>query len=447
MNKLKLVVQREYKTRIQKKSFLLLSILSPFIIAGLIIAPILIQQSTFKQKTVLIVDNTLALGDLLEKNKSSKYIKYVQMPFEASIEYVANRYENSKDTMVLHLNKNFGVISNSPGQLYNNGHPGPGIMKIIKNDCFDLFRKIQVYKITNLNLEQVDQRLGDACDIQYEGQGIDPEVKAYVSLAGGLLMYLLVLIYGVQVMKGVLEEKTNKIVEIILSSIKPVKLMWGKIIGIGLVGITQFSIIIVASITIFIIVQSVLDIDTSKIVNDQIMIMDTKGKLVNAEIPMLTSQELDTVYAIESLQSFLPAFLLVMPFLFIGGFLLYASFFATIGSAANPDTETQQYILPITVPILVSMIISFTIIDNPNSDLVYYASIFPLTSPIVMASRLPFINWATDWWQVATAIILLFGCVFLSTRFAAKVYKTAILMYGQKLSYRNIWKWFKQSNS
>ena len=136
-----------------------------------------------------------------------------------------------------------------------------------------------------------------------------------------------------------------------------------------------------------------------------------------------------------------------MPFLFVGGFLLYASFFAVVGSASNPDTETQQYILPITVPILLSMLIATTIMDNPDSNLVYYTSMFPLTSPIVMASRLPFINWATDWWQVVMAIVLLFGCVWLSTRFAAKVYKTAILMYGQKLSYRNMWKWFKQSRS
>jgi len=446
MNKLRLVIQREYKTRIQKKSFLLLSVISPFIIAGLVIAPILIQQSTFKQKTVLIVDNTLALGDLLQKNKSSKYIKYINMPIEATIEYVADRYENSKDTMVLHLNKNFGIISNSPGQLYNNGHPGPGVIKTIKNDCFDLFRKIQVYRITKLNLEEIDSRLGDACNIQYEGLGINPEVKSYLSLAGGLLMYLLVLIYGVQVMKGILEEKANRIIEVILSSIKPVKLMWGKIIGIGLVGITQFSLIIIASIIVFSIVQSVLDINTSEVVNDQIMMMDANGKLVNANVPSLTPEQLDAVYAIDGLQTFLPTFLIVMPFLFIGGFLLYASFFAVVGSASNPDTETQQYILPITVPIILSMIIAATVIDNPDSDLAYYASIFPLTSPIVMASRLPFINWNTDWWQVLTAVILLFSCVWLSTRFAAKVYKTAILMYGQKLSYRNIWKWFKQSN-
>ena len=447
MSKLRLVLQREYKTRVKKKSFLLLSVISPFIIAGLVIAPILIQQSTFKEKTVLIVDNTLALGDLLEKNKSSKYIHYVNMPIDATIEYVANRYENSEDTMVLHLNKNFGIISNSPGQLYNNGHPGPGVIKTIKNDCFDLFRKIQVYKITHLNLEEVDKRLGDACNIQYEGQGINPKVKSYLSLAGGLLMYLLVLIYGVQVMKGVLEEKSNRIIEVILSSIKPIKLMWGKIIGIGLVGITQFSIIIISSIIIFSVIQSFLDIDTSGLVNDQIMMMDANGKLVSANIPALTPEEMDTVYAIESLKAFLPTFLIIMPFLFVGGFLLYASFFAVVGSASNPDTETQQYILPITVPILLSMLIATTIMDNPDSNLVYYTSMFPLTSPIVMASRLPFINWATDWWQVVMAIVLLFGCVWLSTRFAAKVYKTAILMYGQKLSYRNIWKWFKQSRS
>ena len=446
MNKLKLIIKREFKTRVKKKSFILLSIITPIIIALLIIAPILIQQSTFKQKTVLVVDDTITLGDLLERDKSSKFIKYVNMPLSATIERVADRFENASDTMVLHLNKNFGVISNSPGQLYNNGHPGPGVLKTIKNDCFDIFRKIQVYRVTKLNLEKVDKRLGDSCNIQYEGQGLNPEVKSYLSLAGGFLMYLLVLIYGVQVMKGVMEEKTNRIIEVILSSIQPVKLMWGKILGIGLVGITQFVIIIITSIIFFSAIQSFVDIDTADLVNDQIKMMDSDGNLVNANLPQLSIEEMDTLYAIEGVKSYLPTFLIIMPFLFIGGFLLYAAFFAAVGSAANPDTETQQFILPITVPIILSMVIATTIMDNPSSDLVYYTSMFPLTSPIVMAARLPFINWATDWWQVLTAILLLFTTVWLSTKFAAKVYKTAILMYGQKLSYRNIWKWFKQSN-
>ena len=446
MNKLKLIIKREFKTRVKKKSFILLSIITPIIIALLIIAPILIQQSTFKQKTVLVVDNTITLGDLLERDKSSKFIKYVNMPLSATIERVADRFENASDTMVLHLNKNFGVISNSPGQLYNNGHPGPGVLKTIKNDCFDIFRKIQVYRVTKLNLEKVDKRLGDSCNIQYEGQGLNPEVKSYLSLAGGFLMYLLVLIYGVQVMKGVMEEKTNRIIEVILSSIQPVKLMWGKILGIGLVGITQFVIIIITSIIFFSAIQSFVDIDTADLVNDQIKMMDSDGNLVNANLPQLSIEEMDTLYAIEGVKSYLPTFLIIMPFLFIGGFLLYAAFFAAVGSAANPDTETQQFILPITVPIILSMAIATTIMDNPSSDLVYYTSMFPLTSPIVMAARLPFINWYKDWWQVLTAIILLFTTVWLSTKFAAKVYKTAILMYGQKLSYRNIWKWFKQSN-
>lgn len=446
MNKLNLIIKREFKTRVKKKSFIALSIITPIIIALLIIAPILIQQSTFKQKTVLVVDNTITIGDLLERDKSSKFIKYINMPLSATIEGVADRFENASDTMVLHLNKNFGVISNSPGQLYNNGHPGPGVLRTIKNDCFDIFRKIQVYRVTKLNLEKVDKRLGDSCNIQYEGQGLNPEVKSYLSLAGGFLMYLLVLIYGVQVMKGVMEEKTNRIIEVILSSIQPVKLMWGKILGIGLVGITQFAIIIITSIIFFSAIQSFVDIDTADLVNDQIKMMDSEGNLVNANLPQLSIEEMDTLYAIDGVKSYLPTFLIIMPFLFIGGFLLYAAFFAAVGSAANPDTETQQFILPITVPIILSMVIATTIMDNPSSDLVYYTSMFPLTSPIVMAARLPFINWATDWWEVLTAILLLFATVWLSTKFAAKVYKTAILMYGQKLSYRNIWKWFKQSN-
>lgn len=446
MSKLKLVVKREFKTRVQKKSFILLSIITPLIIAGLVIAPILIQQSTFKQKTILIVDDTITLGDIMQRDKSTKFIQYVNMPIHATIEAVADRYENSTDTMVLHLNKNFGIITNSPGQLYNNGHPGPGVIKTIKNDCFDLFRKIQIYQLTKLNLEKVDKRLGNTCEIQYEGTGINPEVKAYLSLASGLLMYLLVITYGVQVLKGVQEEKSNRIIEIILSSIKPVKLMWGKIIGIGLVGISQFTIIITAAIILFSVIQSFVNINPSELVNDQIQMMNADGELIKANLPTLSSEELDTLYAIESLKSFLPIFLLILPFLFIGGFLLYASFFATVGSASNPETEAQQYILPITLPILLSMVIATTIMENPNSDLVYWTSLFPLTSPIVMAARLPFINWTTEWWQVVTAIILLYGCVYLSTKFAAKVYKTAILMYGQKLSYRNIWKWYKQSN-
>lgn len=446
MHKLRLVIQREFSTRVRKKSFVILSILTPIVIALLVIAPILIQQSTFKRKTVLVVDDTLTLGDVLEEQKSTNFIQYINMPLDVTIDEVADRYEDAPDTMVLHLNKNFGVISNSPGQLYNNGHPGPGVVKTIKNDCFDIFRKIQVYRVTQLNLQEVDERLGDTCNIQYEGKGINPQVKSYLSLSAGMLMYILVLIYGVQVMKGVMEEKTNRIIEVILSAIKPVKLMWGKIIGIGLVGVLQFAIIIIASILFFSAIQNFIDIDTSAMVNDQIKMMDANGNLVKANLPSLTAQEFDTLRAIESVKAFLPTFLIVMPFLFIGGFLLYASFFATVGSAANPDTETQQFILPITLPIVIGVFISLTIMDNPTSNLVYYASMFPLTSPIVMAARLPFMDIYSEWWQILVAITLLYLSVWVSTKFAAKVYKTAILLYGQKLSYRNIWRWFKQSN-
>lgn len=446
MGKLKLVIKREFKTRIQKKSFIVLSVILPILIAGLIIAPILIQESTFKQKVVLVVDDTITLGDLLQSQKTSKFIKYINMPLEATIDAVAARFENAPDTMVLHLNKNFGVVNNSPGQLYNNGHPGPGTIKTIKNDCFDIFRKIQVYRVTKLNLESIDKKLGDTCNIQYEGQGINPQIRGFLSLSGGMLMYLLVLVYGVQVMKGVMEEKSNRIIEVILSSIQPVKLMWGKIIGIGLVGFFQFAIIIIASVLVFGGIQAFLDINPSDLVNEQIRVMDANGQLVQANIPKLSSEQVDTLYAIADIKSFLPTFIIAMPFLFVGGFLLYASFFAAVGSAANPDTETQQFILPITIPIILSVLIAVSIMENPGSDLAFYTSFFPLTSPIVMAARLPFLDMSTDWWQVALSIILLLISVWGTTKFAARVYKTTILMYGQKLSYKNIWRWFKQSN-
>lgn len=446
MSKLGLIIQREYKTRVRKKSFIILSIITPILLSLLIMMPVIIQKSTFRKSTILIVDNTQTMGELLERTKNSQFIKYVNMPTEMTIEEVADRYENSEDTMVLHLNKNFGIISNSPGQLYNNKHPGPAVINNIQDDCFDLFRKIQVLRITKLNLAQVDQKLGRTCVIQYEGLGINPQVRSYLSLAGGMFMYMLVLIYGVQVMKGIMEEKNNRIIEIILSSIKPVKLMWGKIIGIGLVGITQFTIIIIASILFLGVIKNAVDIDTSEIVNNQIQTMNANGDINENVIPKISIEELDAIRSIEDLKNYLPTFILVMPFLFTGGFLLYASFFAAVGSASNPDTETQQFILPITIPIIISVLIATTIMNNPGSDLAFYTSMFPLTSPVVMAARLPFINWSTEWWQIVTAISLLFGTVWFSTRFAARVYRTAILLYGQKLTYKNIWKWYKQSN-
>jgi ABC-2 type transport system permease protein len=446
MSKIGLIIKREYKTRVRKRSFIILSIITPMLISLLIMMPVIIQKSTFKKSTILIVDNTVTMGELLERTKNSQFIRYVNMPPEMSIEEVADKFENSEDTMVLHLNKNFGIISNSPGQLYNNKHPGPAVINNIQDDCFDLFRKIQVLRLTKLNLAQVDQKLGKTCRIQYEGLGINPQVRSYLSLTGGMFMYLLVLIYGVQVMKGIMEEKNNRIIEIILSSIKPVKLMWGKIIGIGLVGITQFTIIIITSIIFLAVIKNVVDIDASEVVNHQIQTMDANGNINKNVIPKISIEELDAIRSIEDLKNYLPTFLLVMPFLFVGGYLLYASFFAAVGSASNPDTETQQFILPITIPIIISVFIATTIMNNPGSDLALYSSMFPLTSPVVMAARLPYINWATEWWQIVTAIVLLFGTVLFSTRFAARVYRTAILLYGQKLSYKNIWKWYKQSN-
>lgn len=446
MSKLGLIIKREYKTRVVKKSFIVLSIITPLLLSLLIMMPVIIQKSTFRKNTILIVDDTQAMGNLLEQSKNSQFIKYVNMPTELTIEEVADKYENSEDTMVLHLNKNFGIISNSPGQLYNNKHPGPAVVNNIQDDCFDLFRKIQVLRLTNLNLAQIDQKLGKTCIIQYEGLGINPQVRSYLSLAGGMFMYLLVLIYGVQVMKGIMEEKNNRIIEVILSSIKPVKLMWGKIIGIGLVGITQFTIIIIVSIVFLGVIKNAVDIDSSQIVNTQIQTMNANGDIQQNIIPKLSIEELDAIRSIEDLKNYLPTFIIVMPFLFTGGFLLYASFFAAVGSASNPDTETQQFILPITIPIIISVLIATTIMNNPGSDLAFYTSMFPLTSPVVMAARLPFIDWSTEWWQIFTAIALLFGTVWFSTRFAARVYRTAILLYGQKLSYKNIWKWYKQSN-
>jgi ABC-2 type transport system permease protein len=253
-----------------------------------------------------------------------------------------------------------------------------------------------------------------------------------VGFAAAILIYMSLFIYGIQVMRGIIEEKTSRIVEVVISSVKPFQLMMGKIIGIGLVGLTQFMLWIVLSASLMTLATTILFKD--------------KVEQVKSEIPMTKQVEavsnngpgMDIVKAVQTVQwtYILPVFIIF----FLGGYMLYSALFAAVGSAVDSDTETQQFMLPITLPLLFTYIMSFSfIVNNPDSSLSFWLSIIPFTSPIAMMVRLPF---GVPNWELALSIFLLIGGFIFTTWVASRIYRVGILMYGKKVSFKELGKWF-----
>jgi ABC-2 type transport system permease protein len=262
---------------------------------------------------------------------------------------------------------------------------------------------------------------------------------AYIS---GLLMYMLVFMFGSQVMRGVIEEKTSRIVEVIISSVKPIQLMLGKIIGIALVGLTQFAIWILLTVAIVAVAQSKLlpegTVEQMQQLPQSFAQAETGGGSADAAAAVETPMtEFQSVFA-SALNQPWGLIIFAFAFYFITGYLLYASLFAAIGSAVDNETETQQFMLPVTIPILLGLFVAMATMQNPESSVSFWFSLIPLTSPIVMVARIPF---DVPAWEIALSMALMlvtiFGCVWM----AARIYRTGILMYGKKTSYKEIWKW------
>ena len=264
---------------------------------------------------------------------------------------------------------------------------------------------------------------------------------------GALLMYMIVLLFGVQVMRGVFEEKNNRIVEVIISSVKPVELMMGKIIGIALVGLTQFSIWIILTFAILTVVQSKVLPDNPQEISKQISqsVMSQVPASQDSEMAQqtieLSAQEQEFAKIFNNLMNVNWPLILISFFIyFIFGYLLYASVFAAIGSAVDTDSDTQQFMFPVMLPIILGLFVAIGTMQNPESSLSFWFSMIPFTSPIVMMARLPF---EVPTWEVVVSVAVLIatfvGFVFL----AAKIYRIGILMYGKKVTYKEMWKWIK----
>ncbi|MBW6500280.1 MAG: ABC transporter permease [Bacteroidales bacterium] len=452
MNKIPVIIKREYLTRVRKKSFIIMTILAPVLMAALIIVPTVVmlnQGQDFKKIAVIEERSDLFRGVI----PNTKEVEFDYLD-NVSVEDMKTTFTQAGYYGILYISPEIINIPNAI-QLISKSQPPIGLLDHIENS---LEKEIEKQKLLAYNIEDLDKIMKSVKTnisiqtVKIDASGVIKEtstgiamVLAYIS---GFLMYMLVFIFGTQVMRGVIEEKTNRVVEVIISSVKPVQLMMGKIIGIALVGLTQFLIWVILTIGIVSVVKStvmqkssiaeVTQTATQSLMNADQLPDDIAAKTGEispelAEFTKLFNSAMNQRWGL-IIFSFI--------FYFITGYLLYASIFAAIGSAVDNETETQQFMLPVTIPIILALMVAIGTMQNPESSLSFWFSIIPLTSPIVMVARLPF---DVPYWQLALSMSLMLVTFMAFVWMAAKIYRVGILMYGKKTSWKEMWKWLRFS--
>lgn len=433
MNKILLIIRREYFTRVKKKSFLLTTILVPIIIIGFYVAiiAIAVSGSSGKERIAVIDEANLFDGRVpadADSDKSLTFeIKTNEQPSAFRSKYAEQDYTAFLHIPAMSIDTPKGIIIYSPVSISLST-----LSKIQKK----LNKAIEQKRLVSANIDPAKYESIKA-DVRLEtsiGSG-DSERKSVekaatgVAFAAGILIYMVLLIYGTMVMRGVMEEKTNRISEVIVSSVKPFQLMLGKIVGIGAVGLTQFIIWIILIGLLQLVVP---------------MIMPGMGETMaqagpNAAAIQEASKSNVMTELLQSLQS-LPIGLLVFSFMFyfLGGYLMYASLFAAIGSVSEDQQDAQQLIFPVMMPIILGFVIMTRAIQEPNGGLALFGSLFPLTSPIVMMGRIPF---GVPVWQLLASMALLVLFFLFCTWLAGRIYRTGILMYGKKGSWKEMIRW------
>lgn len=425
MNKIGLVISREYFTRVKKKSFLLTTLLVPVVIIGFYAAIIAIAiKGSDDKKSVAVIDNANLFNGKIEDDNENLLFTLISNETEQTFvkKYKGQGYEAFLYIPPINIDspKNLIIHSQSSVSLSVNSDIEDVVNRAIIN------KRLAAQGISPDQYKRIksDVSLENTIDTKEGGKKSVAAIAYGVSFACGILIYMMMIIYGTQVMRGVMEEKTNRIAEVIVSSVKPFQLMIGKIVGIGAVGLTQFAIWIV----IMVLMQLSLPL----------FFPDMLDQVNNtARQPGTASMAANLMEGVSSLPLLKIGLLFI--FYFLGGYLTYASLFAAIGSVVSDDQQdAQQLMFPVLMPIILGFVIMTNAINDPNSSLAVFGSLFPLTSPIVMMGR---ITYDIPWWELAISMALLIGCFLFFTWITAKIYRTGILMYGKKPSWKEMIKW------
>ncbi|CAN5698181.1 ABC transporter permease [soil metagenome] len=437
MNKVLLVARREFLTRVQKKTFLLTTILLPLIIFGFYAMIIYFSVDGGSAMNIAVADKANVFNGSIDKTDDVSFSFVNNISADAlKADVKAGKYEG-----YIFVPENINVLNNDSIQILT--EKSIGLMS--RNNVEDaLNRKLEEKRFTSLNISKAQlDSVHKKSTIKFatiEGAE-DSNTKAgfsyLVGMVSGFLIYIILFIYGTMVMRGVMEEKVSRIAEVIVSSVKPFQLMMGKIFGIGAVGLVQFIIWIILVGGIQILLPLIFPGITGQMQQAPIQ----PGGMAAAQAMQNSGAYADFMNGMSQIN--FPLIIGCFIFYFLGGYFLYSSLFAAVGSAVNEDpADAQSLMLPVTMPIIFAIVIMMKAVNDPTSGLAVFGSLFPLTSPIVMMARIAHgVPDTVPYWELITSMLLLILGFIGTTWVAAKIYRTGILLYGKKVTLKEMWKW------
>lgn len=429
---LSLIIKREFKAKVRNKSFIVMTFLSPLLIVAMgTLVGYLASLNNDTVSTIAVHDSAGLLKADFKDGEHLKYTDLSSMPLDAAKKEVSEN-ESYEGLIYVPAVDSIGSLATSV-EFITNDSPNLDRVSGIESVVNDRLTRHNLKEL-GFDYDKIEQARTKA-DVhlsKFSGEETFKEGSILKIALGGISGYLImmfVIIYGNMVMRSVIEEKTNRIIEIIISSVKPFKLMMGKIIGTSLAGVLQFLIWTILGLTLFLVLSSVFNVQV--------------GAAAQPEAAEATQQAMDGIQLYISELWKLPLLTMFISFIiyFIGGYFLYSSLYAAIGAAVDSETDSQQFLLPIIMPLMLGVYVGFfTVISDPHGTVATVFSMIPLTSPIVMMMRIPF---GVPMWELAVSVGILFVTFFAVVWFASKIYRVGILMYGKKPTYKEMFKWLK----
>ncbi|AUC14223.1 ABC transporter permease [Tenacibaculum sp. SZ-18] len=441
MDKLKLIIQREFLAKIKNRSFIIMTFLSPLLMVGMgALVYFLMKKNEEKVKKIVFVDDSgIFSKETFKDSNTVVYEDYTKLGAEETKKKVEEG--NYYGALIIPKKDSLEILANSI-EFYSKDSPGLSLMAEIEGK---IETRLKNLKLTQFGIDlakiKASKISSDIKMFNFSGEESSKAKNVASIIAGGAAGYLLfmfVLIYGTSVMRSVIEEKTSRIIEVIISSVKPFQLMLGKIIGNASAGLVQFFVWGIIIFILSMILPLVFGIDMTEMQSasvspDQVEAMKQAaggGKIEKLFLEVLT----------------LPLLKMFVLFIlyFFGGYMLYSSLFAAIGAAVDNETDTQQFMTPIMLPLILGVYVGFfTVINDPHGPISVIFSYIPFTSPIVMLMRVPF---GVAWWEIALSLLILIVTFISAVWIAAKIYRVGILMYGKKANYKDLWKWIRYSS-
>ena len=433
-NKISIIIGREFNERVRKKSFIVTTLLTPMLMLVLMFAPILLTQySESDEKVIMVVDESHLVAPALQ---STPEVQFVETPLPIDIA----KKEYPDCFALLHVGKD--ILENSSDvRFYTNGSTSIGLEQNITAQINMALQneKLARYEIANLqdilanvstkvNMQSYKNNTGDSEEVE-SSSSVVATVLAYVL---SFVLYMFLLIYGAMVMQSVIEEKNNRVLEVMVSSVRPFEMMMGKILGVACVAVLQIAIwvVFIAGMAYFVL-PNVLPEEVLAAMD-----MMKQGVVVSGETDVELLQAVMMLSNVGYILKLLAALLIFV----VGGFLLYAAMFAAVGSAVDSPQDAQQLQTPIILPIILSLLVMLSVINDPTSSLAFWFSMIPLTSPIVMMARIPY---EIPIWEIVVSATVLYVTFFVMVWAAAKIYRVGILMHGKKPTFKDLWRWIR----